>query len=477
MQRLSGLDASFLYLETPEQPLHICGLMLLDPSTMPGGYRFDRFRAGLAARIAAVPRFRMKLADSRLNPDHPVWVDDDSFELDRHLHRVAVPAPGTRVELADLCGHLASLPLDRARPLWEMWVLERPTGEVAAVVTKMHHAGVDGVTAAAMVAQLCDLTPDAPPPAPVRDGAGGGNAVEIALTGVVNVALRPWHLLRILPTAVTSATSWISRARRGSAMPAPFTAPRTPFNVTITGRRNVAFTQLEIADIKTVKDAFGVKVNDVVMCLVAGALRRHLARHGALPDTSLVSIVPVSVHGRSDRPGRNQVSAMFAKLRTDIADPAARLEALRETNTVAKEHNSAIGASLLQDWSQLGAAGLFETAMRTYAALHLAEKHPAIHNLVISNVPGPAVGLYFLGARITGMYPFGPIFHGAALNVTVLSLDGKLDVGLISCPDAVPELWELADDFAPALDELLAAARRPRPGVGRHDDGAEPAHD
>ena len=462
MQRLSGLDAGFLYLETPSQHLHICGLLVLDPSTVPDGYDYRAVRRELDARLDAVPAFRMKLADSRFNLDHPVWVDDKDFDLDRHLHHVAVPSPGSRTELADLCGHIAAQPLDRAKPLWEMWVVEGLDDGSIAVILKMHHAGVDGVSGAVMIAQLCSLDPAAPRPDTIAPGVGGGNEIYMAVAGAVNVALRPLHLARILPSAVTSVASWVARARRGDAMPAPFTAPRTPFNSTITGHRAVAFAQLELADVKAVKNAFGVKVNDVVMTLVASALRSYLAGQGELPDSPLVGMVPVSVHEESHRPGRNQVSAMFAGLHTHIEDPVERLRALADANEVAKDHNAELGANMLQDWSQFMGAAVFGAAMRTYAALRLADKHPAIHNLVISNVPGPPQALYFLGAHVTALYPFGPLFHGAGLNITVISLEDKLDVGLITCPELVPDLWVLTDCLAPALDELLAAAEQAR---------------
>ncbi|UIR38163.1 wax ester/triacylglycerol synthase family O-acyltransferase [Rhodococcus sp. DMF-1] len=454
MHRLSGLDAGFLYLETPTQLLHVCGLIVLDPTTIPDGYRFETLRAGLAVRLPAVPLFRQKIADSPFNLDHPVWVDDPDFDLDRHLHRVAVPAPGRREELAELCGHIAAQPLDRSRPLWEMTVIEGLEDGSVAVMTKIHHAGADGVTGAELVAQLCSLEPDAPRPDPVADGAGGGSALEIALGGLFNVATRPLGLVRALPKTVELLPRWISRARRGEAMPAPFTAPRTSFNGTITGHRSVGFTQFDLDRVKAVKDAHGVKVNDVVMAVCAGALRRYLTERDELPDSPLIGMVPVSVRGTSDRPGRNQVSPMFASLHTHITDPIERLHAIADANACAKEHNSALGASLLQDWTQFMAPAVFGTAMRMYASLRLAERHPVVHNLVVSNVPGPAAPLYFLGARIRGMYPLGPVFHGVGLNVTVMSLDGALDVGVLACPELVPDLWSLVDGFPAALEEL-----------------------
>lgn len=466
MQRLSGLDASFLYLETPSQPLHVCSILELDTATMPGGYSFEKLRDELAARIKAMPMFREKLADSPFNLDHPVWVEDRDFDVDRHLHRIGLPPPGGRIELSEIAGHLAGLPLDRSRPLWEMWVIEgladsandgAASGGRIAVMTKMHHAGVDGMTGANLMSLLCSTEADAPPPEPV-DGAGDATELEIVASGLVRFVTRPLQLANTLPGTVSSVVKTVQRARSGLTMTRPFSAPQTAFNTTITSHRNIAYTQLDLDDIKKVKDHFGVKVNDVVMALVAGALRQFLLDRDELPDTSLVAMVPVSVHGKSDRPGRNQVSGMFSSLETQIADPAARLEAIAKSNSVAKEHSSAISATLLQDWSQFAAPAVFGVAMRLYAKTRLTSARP-VHNLVISNVPGPQVPLYFLGCDITAMYPLGPVFHGSGLNITVMSLNGKLNVGLISCPELLPDLWELADEFAVGMEELLATVR------------------
>ena len=462
MQRLSGLDASFLYLESSAQPLHVCSILEIDPSTIPGGYTFDRLRDALTQRIKAMPEFREKLADNRFNLDHPVWVEDSDFDVDRHLHRIALPSPGGRVELGEICGHIASLTLDRTRPLWEMWIIENVGGADAdaggqlAVLTKVHHACVDGVTGANLMSQLCTTEPDAPAPDPV-DGVGGGSDLEIALSGAFKFATRPLKLANVVPSTLTTVVDTVRRARSGLTMAAPFAAPKTRFNATVTGRRNVAFAQLDLEDVKAVKNQFGVKVNDVVMALVAGVLRRFLLDRDELPESTLVAMVPVSVHDKSDRPGRNQVSGMFARLHTDVEDPAERLRAIAAANSVAKQHSAAIGATLLQDWSQFAAPAVFGVAMRVYASSRLTSAVP-VHNLVVSNVPGPQEPLYFLGGQVNAMYPLGPIFHGSGLNVTVMSLNGTLDVGLISCPDLLPDLWDMADDFEVALKELLNAA-------------------
>ncbi|MBJ8341373.1 wax ester/triacylglycerol synthase family O-acyltransferase [Antrihabitans sp. NCIMB 15449] len=459
MERLSGLDASFLYMETSTQLLHVCGLIELDPSTIPDGYSFDALKHELGARARTIPTFRRKLQDSAFNLDHPVWVDDTDFDIDRHCHRVAVPAPGDRATLAELCGHIASQPLDRSRPLWEMWIIEGLEDGRIAVMSKMHHAGVDGITGANVMSQLCGLEPDAPTPADSGTASiGGASSAEIAVGGLFAYASRPIKFLKVLPTALT-VPQWISRARRGEAMPAPFTAPRTSFNGTITGHRSIAYSQLDLAKVKLVKNTFGAKVNDVVLTLVASALRMYLEDRGELPDSSLVAVVPVSVHAKSNRPGTNKVSSMFSQLRTDIDDPVERLQAIAEANVVSKLHQEALDANMLQDWTQFAGPATFGVAMRLYAKLRLADRHPVIHNLVVSNVPGPPVPLYFLGARVTGMYPLGPVFHGAGLTITVLSLEKHLNVGLIACSELAPNLWSLADAFPEALDELVKAAR------------------
>ena len=467
MQRLSGLDASFLYLETSTQPLHVCSVLELDASTIPGGYSFEKLRDELALRITAIPTFREKLANSFLNLDHPVWVEDDEFHLERHVHRIGLPAPGGRVELSEICGHLASLPLDRRHPLWEMWAIEGLDGTDArkggrlAVMTKVHHAAVDGVTGANLMSQLCSVEPDAPPPQPV-DASPDANPLRIALGGLGRFAVRPITLATsVLPSTVSTVVDTVRRAAGGRAMPSPFAAPQTPFNASITADRNVAFAQLDLADVKKVKDYFGVKLNDVVMALVSGVLRNFLIDRSELPDATLVAMVPVSVHDRSDRPGRNQVSGMFSNLQTQIPDAGERLMAIAQANVIAKDHSSAIGATLLQDWSQFAGPAVFGVAMRVYARSSLTESRP-VHNLVVSNVPGPQIPLYFLGAEVEAMYPLGPIFHGSGLNITVMSLNGKLNVGLISCPTLLPDLWDMADGFATGMAELLAAAKAPR---------------
>jgi diacylglycerol O-acyltransferase / wax synthase len=463
VERLSGLDASFLYFESRTMLLHVCGLLVLDQSTMTEPYEFERLRDVLRERVGTNPSFRRKLHNPVLNLDHPVWIDDEQFDIEHHVRRAIVPAPGNREQLAAICGDIAAQPLDRDRPLWEMWVLEGLADGSIAVMTKMHHATVDGVSGASLVSELCSLEPGA---APMSAGAPKGappkrpSDTRIVLDGAVRLATRPVKFARLLPSTARVLPRWVERSRRGTAMPAPFTAPRTSFNGTITSHRSVAFARLSLDDVKTVKNALGCTVNDVVLTMCSGALRKYLADRNELPESSLMAMVPVSVHGRTTAGGTNKVSGMFASLASDIAEPLERLAAISKQNLVAKEHHKTISASILQDWAQFAAPNTFGLAVRVYSKLRLAERHPVIHNLVISNVPGPPMPIYFMGARITGFYPFGPVFDGAGLNVTVLSNDGHLDVGLIACRELAPHLWDLADDLPIALDELLTAARK-----------------
>lgn len=461
MQRLSGLDASFLYFETRAQLLHVCGLIVMDPSSMEGGYSFETLREELERRVTGMPGFRRKLHDSMLNVDHPVWVEAEDFDIDHHLHRVGLPEPGGDEELAELCAHFASQPIDRSMPLWQMYVIEGlPNGQIACFA-KMHHSTVDGVTGANMMSQLCTLTPDDPTldPELVAEKAGGSGALELAVGGALSRLATPWRLVSLLPGTLGVLPSWISRARKGLAMPAPFTAPRTPFNGTITGHRAISYASLDLDEIKQIKNAFNTTVNDVVLAVCSTALRTYLEDLRELPRKPLIAMVPMSVHGAESRPGTNRVSGMFISLSTDIDDPVERLESIRDANTVAKDHTNALDANLLTDWAQFAAPSVFGSAVRMYSRLRLSERHPVVHNLVISNVPGPNFPLYFLGAKIEKMLPMGPVFHGAGLNCTVMSLDGKLHVGFIACKDSVPDAWPLAEGVEKAMAALLAEAK------------------
>ena len=463
MDRLSGLDASFLYLESGAQLMHVCGVIIVDPATIPGGYDFGEFKQELSRRVSGVAMFNRKLKLVPGGIDFPVWVTDDEFDIDRHVHRLAVPAPGGKRELSEVAGHLAGIPLDRSRPLWEMYVIEGLADGRIAVFSKMHHSSVDGVSGSNMISHLCSLEPDAPP---LDAGAEHESAhlrapsdLELVARGVMATASKPWQLAKLVAPTARTLASTASRARQGTAMAAPLTAPRTSFNGTITGHRSIAFTDVMLDDIKAIKNAVpGATVNDVVLALSGGALRRYLEGRGELPEASLLASVPVSVHGASKRSGgRNKVSTIFCRLGTDVEDPLDRITEMSVANSHAKDHHKAVPADTLQEWAEFAAPRTFGLAVRMVSELRLAEKGPVIHNLVISNVPGPPVPLYFMGARIDALYPLGPVFHGAGLNITVMSNNGRLHIGAIACSELMPRVWDLVDQFPIELEAMRKA--------------------
>jgi len=275
------------------------------------------------------------------------------------------------------------------------------------------------------------------------------------------VVSRPIGVAKLIPgTLVGAGKLLLTRRNRGGGMPAPFTAPRTSFNATLTPHRIVSFVNVALDDVKTIKNAFGVKVNDVVIAVASTALRKYLEARGELPERSLIAAIPVSVHDRTeDKEGTTKVSFMFSSLASDVDDPAERLLAIAETNEGAKKDHDLVGASFLQDWAEHAAPNTFSLAARVYSSMRLSERHPVVHNLIISNVPGPPIPLYFNGAKLVGLYPLGPIMDGAGLNLTVLSNMDSVGFGFISCRELMPDLWDLAEAVPDALADLVAAAR------------------
>jgi WS/DGAT/MGAT family acyltransferase len=279
--------------------------------------------------------------------------------------------------------------------------------------------------------------------------------------GIGDWIVRPVKIARMLPGTATRAVKLVTERRsRGIGMPAPFTAPRTSFNATLTAHRTVAFTSIDMADIKTIKNHFGVKVNDVVMAACSGGLRRYLDKRGELPEKSLIASVPISVHAETtDRPGINKVSAMFTSLASDIADPVERMRIIGDTNAAAKEDHKMLGATTLQDWAEHAAPNTFALAARLYSSMRIANRHPVVHNVIISNVPGPPIDLYCAGGRIMKLFPLGPLLDGAGLNITALSQQDQLGFGLIACRELMPDIWDLADAITAEVADMVALTK------------------
>lgn len=464
MERLSGLDASFLYLETPSQVMNVAAIMQLDPSTIPGGYSFEKLRAEMNRRVKGLPIFRRKLADSLANVDHPVWVEDEDFNIERHVHRIAIPSPGRIREVAQMSGHLVAQELDRNKPLWDMWVMEGMEEGRIALLLRMHHASVDGATVADILGDLATASPQPPELDPdlVAVTAGSAPRAEIALSGALNFFVqRPIAAAKLLPKTVPVPFEWIKRERSGDGMPAPFVAPRTRFNGPLTPRRTIALTQLPMAEVKRVKDHYGVKVNDVVLAMTGGALRDYLADEGELPEEPLVGLVPVSVRGSDETDlvvtGTNKVTGMFTRLPTAVADPVERIRVARIYANQAKSHHQHVDPNLLRAFAEFSPGNTLGRFMRLYADRRLSTLHRPVFNTIVSNVAGPTGDVYMLGGKVEACYPLAPIFHGLGLNMTVFSVADKLNVGILTCGDIVPDVWDLATAFHRQL-ELLSSA-------------------
>ena len=460
---MSGLDATFLYGETGGMHMHVVATMVFDPSTSKEPYSFDRIKEVVASRLSRMPQFREKLALVPLRLHHPVWVDDEDFDLDFHVRRIGCPSPGTMEELAHVAADIAGRRLDRDHPLWQMYVVEGLEDGLIGVVMKIHHCATDGVSGANLMTHLFDLEAE---PAPLDDEPSWNPAHrpnDIALVGyaLTEWARHPVRFAKILPATVKGATNLILTRRRRAGgtggMATPLTAPKTSFNGSITPHRTVAFVNVPLDDLKTIKNAFGTTLNDVVLTVSATALREYLAKHGELPEASLQASVPVSTHAESSGKGVNQVSSMFVSLATDIPDPVERLKHISAMTANAKEEHKAVGARLLQEWAEFAAPLTFSLAARLIANPAVADRLTP-SNLVISNVPGPAFPLFFAGAEMRALYPLGPVVGGMGLNLTVLSLRDTVGFGFIACRELLPDVDAVAACVPAAVAELLAAA-------------------
>jgi diacylglycerol O-acyltransferase len=466
MRRMGGQDAAFLYGETPSWHMHISALMIVDPSSAPGEFTFERLRRHTASRIPLVPQFRLKLVEVPFGLDRPGWVEEPDFDLDYHVRRIAVPAPGGRRELGELVGRLASYKLDRRKPLWEMWVIEGVEDGRVAVLYKMHHAIIDGVSGMGLAEVSFDLEPD-PPPRPVEAVAFGDEHVpgvpERLALGVLNATTRvPYRMARFGWQSLLQSRTLVDFMRRRRIV-APFQAPRTPLNGEFTPHRRFAWVTVPLARTKAIKHAYDVKLNDVVLALCAGSLRRYLELTGELPVDPLIAQVPVSLRAGTDHEPGSKVGSMFVDLATDVADPAERLLAIRESTGHAKEMSQALSVDKIMGLTDSTPPGLVGLAARMYTRIGLESRIPPPINVVISNVPGPPFPLYLAGARLEAMYPMGPLLLGTGLNITVISYRDSLDFGFLCCPEMVPDPGLIAEGVTLALGELEARGGDPLP--------------
>jgi diacylglycerol O-acyltransferase len=463
VQRLTGLDASFLYLETPSSHMHVAGLMFLDPSSIEGGISLEDVKAVYGARLHLAPPFRRRLVEVPFGLHHPLWIEDPDFDLDFHIRATALPSPGTAEQLSILVGRLSAIPLDRTRPLWEVWVIEGLEDGTIAVLTKVHHAAMDGASGNELTVALLDLSPEIAQHEPETEWEPDRvpSSVELLGYATTSLARQPVRVAKALGKTAGAAVALRRRNREVPNLappPSPFSAPRTSFNTAITPRRSFAFTTVSLPAAKAVKNATGATVNDVVLALCAGALRRYLDQQGEETDGPLVAMVPVSVRSEDEKDTMgNRVMSMFASLATDVDDPIERLGVIHDCMAEVKVQQKAIGADTLGDWAEFAAPALAGRAARLYSRTKMADRHRPLFNVTISNVPGPSFPLYSIGARMVANFPVGPIMDGGGLNMTVMSYLDQLDFGLQACPDVLPDIWSLAEGIQLALDELVEA--------------------
>lgn len=465
---VSNLDAAMLYAETPEMPMHTLGVLILERmSSTDGRTPFEITRELFAERIHLIPPFRRRIVQGPLKVGDPHWIEDPDFDLDHHLVRIVLPSPSDMRALREFVGAFAAHPLDRSRPLWKVALIEGLEKDRISLVMKIHHAAMDGGRAAAIAGELLDDSPEGrlvpPPDEPwVPDD-------EPSIPWLAADTLRT--LLGKPKRAFEAAERVASAVRaRGTSDPAPsevaprdekaplFEAPATPFNRALTPNRSVGLSDVSFDDVKAIKEAFGTTVNDVVLSATCASLRLWLAAHGGLPERPLIATVPVSVRHEGDE-AANRVSVIRVHLPLDLEDPAARLLAIHEETDRAKHrHSGAGGGDVLRNFADVvinvTTPWLLTQLMGLYSSHRIADRLPPLWNLVISNIAGPPVPLYTTGARLTHLFPLGPVQQGSGLNVTVMSVVDRLCFGALACTELVPDVQDLATGFVDEIERL-----------------------
>ena len=479
MEALSGLDSSFLYLEDAHQPMHVGSVLVYE-----GSMNYESFRETMASRVHLVPRLRQRLAMVPFGIGKPYWVEDPAFNLDMHLQHVALPSPGSWKELRGLAARIFSVPLDRSRPLWEMTFVEGldqipqvPPGSVA-VINKIHHAAIDGVSGADMMSVLLDMTkePRTFSPPPPRAIPHVPNELEVLSHTARKIMGKPTEIKRVAGE-ITEALRAAAKVRdKGvDAPPVPMTAPPTPINHTITGQRIWNTALLELDRVKGIRKITGCTLNDVVLAICAGALRRYLDEKGELPHKPLIAMVPVSTRG-ADEHGKmgNKVSAMFLDIATDVADPVERLNVIKEHTQGGKAFEKAGATRAFVDLWDFIPFGLANRVLRLYSRFRVSEMHNPVFNVVITNVPGPQVDMYMAGHKLLASMGMAPLVDGMGLLITVLSYNGVLSISPTSSPAVMPDLDAFTRYLRESANELEAAVLPHRePGAEAGDAHAQ----
>jgi diacylglycerol O-acyltransferase / wax synthase len=480
MRQLTSLDAQFLALESSHQTGHVAGLAVLDPSTKDGGeltYR-DICRL-MEERLPLLPPLRWRLVEVPFGLDYPYWLDDGDFDLDFHVRELALPPGGDEENLAEQMARIVSRPLDRSRPLWELYLIHGLEHGHVALLTKIHHAVIDGLSGAEIMGVLFDLAPEGRElPEPEVNGAERRPTdIEMLTRGLLGLPRYPLRVLRSLPRALPNLdaspvfaaipgtglvakltdriTRPISNRETGILAHTTFRAPKTKFNGRISPHRRFAFGQLDLDEVKAVKNKHRCTVNDVVVSICAGAVRSWLLEHDDLPADPLVVQVPVSVR-TDEQMGTygNRIMLMSAPLFTNEPNAVRRLKKTHDALAAMKEHHRALPAELLQDTNHFIPPAVFARAARATFAISTSGPGRPTWNLVVSNVPGPQFPLYCAGAKLVAHYPVSVITDGMGLNITVMSYDGHMDFGIVADRDQMPDLSSMLERLRDSLEEL-----------------------
>jgi diacylglycerol O-acyltransferase / wax synthase len=464
MKRLSGLDGMFLHLETREAPMHVGSLALLD---LPKGYRGDFLKDVkrlYSRRIPLAPVLSRTLLELPLHMANPVWVQAESIDLDAHIRRIVLPKPGTQAQLEDCVGQLHSIPLDRTRPLWSVCIIEGLKSRQVGYYTNIHHAVIDGQAGVELSKAIFDLTPRPRRIARAPDRIVGRRGEHPWPGALIAGALRHdaeqyAKFVRQLPElarklaalrreAGRSASGGSSRAPRGFG-------PKTPLNVGISAERGFAGMSVPLAEVQAIAAAHEAKVNDVVLAICSGALRRYLGHHGGVPEESLIAAMPISLREAGNTEFTTQATMVRVALATDIADPVRRLRAIRDATSAAKA-TSGRGKSLLpMDFPTIGLPWIVHGLASLYGRSGLTNIAPPIANVVVSNVPGPPVPLYFAGARVAQYWPLSIVQHGLGVNITVESYAGTLGFGVTTARDAMRDPRQFARALLAAHEQFM----------------------
>ena len=476
MDHLSGLDAAFLHLETPETPLHVGSLSMYElPPKYKGDFVADVCKH-IQSRLHLAPIFQRKLVNMPFDLANPVWVMDEHLDIEHHIRHVIVPPPASRAQVDRLVSRIHSSLLDRSRPLWEMYVLDglptppdAPKGtRYVGLYSKFHHAGLDGMGGQVLMAAIMDTTPEprtVRPPKTRRSSTGDHFGIaELAGSGVKHNFLQTVKLAKTLPGLVMTARRTMRPAKvagetKAAAEKTRWFAPRTPLNVAITNQRSFARFSIPINEVKEITAINRVSLNDVVMGMSSEGMTRYLADMDCRPTSTLLAAVPVSLRPEGNTDMTNQVSMARMSLASTIKDPIERLHAIRGSSEGVKAVISEMKTLLPTDFPSIGAPWMFSALANVLARSRLANSMPAFANVVISNVPGPNITLYFAGAKQISTFPVSIPYHGIALNITLQSYNGWLDFGLIGCRRAMPDIADLAKYMQAAHEELLERSR------------------